>query len=96
MKKRIQSIALLAIVFAALAACGGTQSLSGLYTDASGSVTYVFNSDEGLAYMLAMGDFLELGEYEVKDRDVYIGGTKAGTVKGKVATLYSVEFRKTE
>jgi len=84
---------ILAVMMLTVTGCNREESLSGTYTDEAGSVAYVF-SDDGKVSMVYNGETTPRGEFEIKDKEVYIDGKLAGTVKRNTATLWGVEFTK--
>ena len=78
MKKRILFVLLVIALLAAVAACGGSSSLSGTFTDATGTFSYTF--EDGVATMTTAGIPLELGPFEVIDGNIYIAGVQMGIV----------------
>ena len=96
MRRAVSLLLSVLLIVATLTACGGAQ-LSGTYTDtATGMTSFVFEG--GKASTSVMGIKTPLGDYEVKGSDLYIGGTKAGTVNGDTITItlagLGAEYRK--
>jgi ABC-type glycerol-3-phosphate transport system substrate-binding protein len=92
MKKRILSFVLLLVMVVTLSACGGS-TLSGTFSDATGTVSYTFNDGKASMSMAGM-PAMDLGEFEVKDGDLYIAGTKIGTVSRNTITIEGLELTK--
>ena len=92
MKKILTFAVLAAVMLFGFAACNSNSSLEGTYTDASGMVSYVFS--DGEASMITGGVTLPLGEFEVRDGNLYIGGIQLGTVSGNTITIAGVQLRR--
>ena len=90
MKKGILVCVLLVVMLFGFAACGG--SFEGTYADATGTVSYSFS--DGSASMVMGGMTIPMGEYEVKSGNLYIAGTRVGTVSRNTITIEGVAFTK--
>jgi len=89
MKRKITLVVVIVLMLVTMAACGGG-SLSGTYSDATGTISYVF--DNGEVSMVMAGMSMPLGTFEVKSGNLYISGTRTGTVSGRTITIEGVQF----